>query len=86
MTRHQKIEMINHQLETLDNEALEGLIKLLGFKGKHTQNPKPDIDEESQVWLEAELAPSLPYEWGDIDPMKLGEPLRYVKGKGWVSK
>jgi hypothetical protein len=86
MTRHQKIEMINHQLETLDSEALEGLIKLLGSKVKRVKTPQQDLDEESQMWLEAELAPSLPYEWGDIDPMKLGEPLRYVKGKGWVSK
>ncbi len=86
MTRHQKIEMINHQLETLDSEALEGLIKLLGANGKRVKTPKQDPDEESQVWLESELNHALPYEWGDIDPMQLGIPMRYIRGKGWVSK
>jgi hypothetical protein len=49
MTRHQQIEIINHQLEALDKEALEGLIKLLGSKVKPTKDFKPDIDEESRA-------------------------------------
>jgi hypothetical protein len=98
MTRHQTIELITERLEYLDSEALEGLVKLL----KHTsvtkkssvkqrleqKNDSSDtIDEESRAWLEADLTPTLPpYDWGEIDPFTLGEPLRYVKGKGWVNK
>ena len=44
------------------------------------------LDEESRIWLEADLAPPLePYDWGDVDPSTLGEPLRYVEGQGWVT-
>jgi hypothetical protein len=95
MTRHQTIELITQRLEQLDSEALEGLVKLL----KHTtvtrkssskqrlEQAIDDMDEESRAWLEADLTPTLPpYEWGEIDPFTLGEPLRYVKGKGWVNK
>jgi hypothetical protein len=93
MTRHQQIELITRRLEHLDSEALEGLVKLL----KHTAATKKvttkqvselsgDLDEESRAWLEADLTPSLPpYDWGDVDPLSLGEPLRFVKGK-WVNK
>jgi hypothetical protein len=86
MTRYQKIELINKKLEHLDGEALEGLVKLLKYT-KPTGEPEKlqdDIDEESRVWLEATLTPELPpYDWGDIDPLTLGEPLRFIKGK-WV--
>lgn len=92
MTRHQKIELINRQLEGLDAEALEDLVKLLkrtAATRKHVKQrlEQPDeMDEESRAWLEAELTPALPsYEWGEIDPLTLGEPLRFVRGK-WVNK
>jgi hypothetical protein len=93
MTRHQKIEVITQRLEHLDGEALEGLVKLLKHTTvarkpniKQTLGPSDDLDEESRTWLEAELTPTLPpYDWGDVDPLTLGKPLRYIKGK-WVNK
>lgn len=97
MTRHQKIELITERLEHLDTEALEGLVKLLkhtsvnkktlaGLKKQSLEKQIDDIDEESRTWLEATLTPELPpYDWGDIDPLTLGEPLRFVKGK-WINK
>lgn len=56
---------------------------------------KPDHDEaaleaEHKLWEGAALEPPdspifEPYDWGDVDPLTLGEPLTYVEGQGWVS-
>lgn len=41
-------------------------------------DPVPQMDAETRAWMDAELAPPLePYDWGDVDPETVGEPLRY---------
>ena len=43
------------------------------------------MDEETRTWLDAALAPEIePYDWGDVDPEGLGEPLSFDAEKGWV--
>jgi DNA-binding Xre family transcriptional regulator len=51
---------------------------------EYVPNPEPTIDEESRLWLEAELTPPLePYDWGDVDPLTLpGGRAEYVEGEG----
>ena len=35
-----------------------------------------ELDSEAKAWHEANLSPRLePYEWGDIDPMSLGQQI-----------
>lgn len=42
-----------------------------------------EINDESRAWLEADIEGDFPpYEWGNVDPKKLGKPVRYVHGKG----
>ncbi len=47
---------------------------------------RQEMDDETRVWLDAELAPPLePYDWGDADPEALGKgSLEYVAGEGFV--
>ncbi len=85
------------RLETLAS-LLSGLRKLTGQEvslgdvleheviGESTPKLKFDeqeLDEESRLWLEADLAPPMePYDWGDVDPNTLGKPILYVPGEG----
>ncbi|WP_293134223.1 hypothetical protein [Microcoleus sp. bin38.metabat.b11b12b14.051] len=48
----------------------------------------PDISDEElensawrELYLESEIPP---YDWGDVNPMTLGKPVRYVSGVGCV--
>jgi hypothetical protein len=82
MTRHEQIESISKKLETLDSEVLESLIKLLGrvqSQAPAQDNPTEVMDDETRAWHDADvskLADYEPYDWGDIDPLTIGEPLR----------
>lgn len=80
MTRHEQIETISKKLETLDSEVLESLIKLLGrVQPPISQRPTEVMDDETRAWHDADLSKLTeyePYEWGDIDPLTIGEPLR----------
>ncbi len=80
MTRHEQIETISKKLETLDSEVLESLIKLLG-RVQPTEKSAV-MDDETRAWHDAELSKLEgyePYNWGDIDPLMIGEPLRLEK-------
>lgn len=47
------------------------------------KSKESEIDDESRAWLEADIEGDLPpYEWGNVDPRKLGKPVQYVHGKG----
>lgn len=49
---------------------------------KATTVPEPDA--ESQTWLNADLAPTLPpYEWGEEGLPDI-EPVQYVPGQGFI--
>ncbi len=51
---------------------------------EYVPNPEPTIDEESRLWLEAELTPPLePYDWGPEGPPE-GKPFKFVEGRGWI--
>jgi excisionase family DNA binding protein len=44
---------------------------------------QPEMDEESRSWLDADIEGDFPpYDWGKIDPKNLGNPVRYIPGKG----
>jgi hypothetical protein len=44
-----------------------------------------ELDAETQAWMDADLAPEIEaYDWGDVDPEALGEPVSFVPGKGWI--
>jgi hypothetical protein len=82
MTRQQQIEVITGQLKYLDTQALEGLIKFLGHTVVTQETSEQVMDEESRAWHDADLSNLSdyePYDWGDVDPMTIGEPLRLVK-------
>ncbi len=72
--------------------VLGGLRRLTGHEVslsdilEHEVAPGPEVmDEETRAWLDAALAPETePYEWGDVDPEALGEPLHFDAEKGWV--
>lgn len=55
---------------------------------EHEVAPGPEVmDEETRVWLDAALAPEIePYDWGDVDPETLGEPLCFDAKKGWMKR
>lgn len=43
------------------------------------------VDQEMRAWQDADLGPSLPpYDWGEVDPMTLGKPVRFIPGTGLV--
>ena len=85
------------QLDTLDT-VLNALSRLQGRRVEldelleHSLEPDPeptDVDAETRAWQEAgvaELARLEPYDWGDVDPMTLGTPLRYDPERGWVEE
>ena len=56
------------------------------LKQKERRRPaEAALDQEMQAWQSADLAPSLlPYDWGDVDPMTLGKPVKFVPGTGLV--
>jgi hypothetical protein len=42
----------------------------------------PELDEESRLWLEAEMTEELPeYDWGP-EGIPQGLPIRYIPGRG----
>lgn len=44
-----------------------------------------EMDAETREWMEADLVEPLPpYDWGNVDPLTLGKPVRYVAGMGLV--
>jgi excisionase family DNA binding protein len=46
---------------------------------------EPEMDAETRAWLEADLEGDLPpYEWGEVDPLSVGQSVRYVSGVGLV--
>lgn len=77
MTRHERIEVINKYLLKLDDEGLEGPIALL------SKIPaSPVMDEETSAWHDSDvskLAEYEAYDWGDIDPLTYGKPVRLAK-------
>jgi hypothetical protein len=78
MTRHEQIETLSKKLETLDSAVLESLIKLLGCMPSH-QATTEVMNDETRTWHGADLsklAEYEPYDWRDIDPLTIGEPLR----------
>ncbi|GEM_PF-5379342 len=42
-----------------------------------------ELNAESIAWLGA-ADPLEPYEWGGVDPMTLGEPVKFIDGVGAV--
>ena len=77
--------------KSIEDIAVERLAALLGAKlpvgGKQPEGMEtsPAMDRETQAWLDADLGEELPpYDWGDVDPLELGEPVRYVPGAGLV--
>lgn len=42
-----------------------------------------DLNAESQAWL-GSVEPIEPYDWSGVDPMTLGEPVKFVEGIGAV--
>ena len=79
MTRHQQLARINEHLDSLNDEALEGLLMLLDAT-------KKSVDSESAVWLASAFDAAPRYDWGELEPDTLGVSLRFVEGKGWVSE
>lgn len=44
-----------------------------------------EMDRETELWLGADLGGELPpYDWGELDPLTLGHPVRYVPGVGLI--
>lgn len=76
-------------LEVLDKvltalEHLTGKPVEIGDLLAREVDPEP-MDEETKAWLDAPFDPPLePYDWGDVDPEALGEPLRFDPKRGWV--
>ena len=79
MTRQQHLERTKEHLDSLNNEALTGLLPHLGAT-------RSSVDDESALWLTSDLEAALPYLWQDVEPETLGVPLSFVEGKGWVFK
>ena len=67
------------QAQTLETLFAKLSNKVSGFSHQ--------LDPESQSWLESDLSrlgEHEPYDWGDLNPLTLGEPVEYIPGKGWV--
>ena len=63
-------------------DVLEAFLQTRTTQARSAARP----DAETHAWLTAELGgPLPPYEWGEVEPDHLGEPLRYVPGQGWVT-
>jgi hypothetical protein len=54
---------------------------------KAIANPKLSENIADQNWLESDLSrldEYEPYDWGDLDPLTLGKPIKYVPDRGFV--
>lgn len=87
----EKAENLNHLDLSVLAAIIDGLSKLNGFPVGIAEVLIffPDISEEAlakspwrQLYLVDNEIP--PYDWGDVDPMKLGQPVRYIPGVGMV--
>ena len=80
-------EMLNTDKGGLSKRWQE-LLDYLGFELELSVKPKsPTLDDESRAWLDSDLSrlSEFPYDWGEVDPDSVGEPLRYDSERGWVS-
>lgn len=76
-------EQVHEMVEELSPADLAVVARML----RGLRAPAGEMDEETRAWLDADLGERLlPYDWGDVDPMTVGEPLRYVPGVGWVGE
>jgi hypothetical protein len=87
----EKAEKLSHLDLSVLAAIIDGLSKLNGFPVGIAEVLIffPDISEEAlakspwrQLYLVDNEIP--PYDWGDVDPMKLGQPVRYIPGVGAV--
>jgi hypothetical protein len=72
--------------------VLEGLRRVTGeavsFEDVLEFEPSPaadreSLDPETSAWLDSELTEPLPpYDWGDVDPLGIGEAVKYVPAEG----
>ncbi|MEM9540147.1 MAG: hypothetical protein AAGA60_11690 [Cyanobacteria bacterium P01_E01_bin.42] len=56
-------------------------------KVKSQQDLEVSETQGDREWLEAnlsELDESEPYDWGNLDPLTLGKPVRYFPERGFV--
>jgi uncharacterized protein (DUF433 family) len=87
----EKAENLSHLDLSVLAAIIDGLSKLNGFPVGIPEVLMffPDISEEALAkspWRELYLVDNEipPYDWGDVDPMKLGQPVRYIPGVGMV--
>ncbi|MEA5468921.1 hypothetical protein [Spirulina sp. 06S082] len=56
-------------------------------KVKSLQNSEIGETQGDRQWLDATLSCGddyEPYEWGDLDPLTLGKPVKYLSEQGFV--
>jgi len=80
-----------HQIDlSLLATVIDGLSKLNGFPVGIGEvlilfSDISDEELENSAWRELYREGEIPpYDWGDVDPMKLGKPVRYLPGVGCV--
>jgi hypothetical protein len=77
-------EELHKLIDTLPDAVLGEVIDLAKFLGQRAAQ-EAGLEAESREWLDADLAPPLePYEWGDLNPLALGNPVRFQPGEGLV--
>lgn len=76
-------EEVCHIVQGLSDEELRVVARML--RGLQAPSAVAKLDAETQAWMDADLVEELPpYDWGDVDPMTVGEAIRYEPGIGWV--
>ena len=76
------------RLQEIGNELPDALLgQLLDFAEYlkiKADKASINLDEETQVWLSSDLSRMSeiePYDWGDIDPLTYGKPIKWDEEK-----
>ena len=81
-------EMLNTDKGGLSKRWQE-LLDYLGLELELSVKPRAQpLDAESRAWLDSDVSrlSEFPYDWGEVDPDEVSQPLRYDSERGWVSE
>ena len=74
---------VHRLVDALTEDDLQVVARML--RGLTPNTPEAP-DAEAVAWLEGDLVEELPpYDWGEMDPLTAGEPVRCEPGVGCVA-
>lgn len=69
---------VDRLVEAVKGFGPQQLAEVIKFAEYTRAKAERMVDEETQAWMDADLAPPLePYDWGGVDPLSLGKPIEW---------